>query len=107
MGVRLAGRELAPIDAADVAALEQGDIERGPWDFARGEADHEEPALPGERTQGGFGERPADRIVDDVHALGRDLLEAGAQVVGCGVDRLRGAMGPGKGELFLGGSASD
>ena len=68
MHFRFAGDELAPVDAADVAALEQGEVQRRPRDLARGEADHQQPALPGERAQGRFGQRAADRIVDDVDA---------------------------------------
>src|SRR5271167_3668434 len=100
MRLRLATGELAPIDAPDVAALEQRDIEGRAGNLARREANHQKPPLPGERTQGRFGESAANRIVDDVDAFGRERLEARAHVVACGVDRLRRAIAAGEGELF-------
>src|ERR1700677_2286791 len=101
MRFRLAGGELAPIDAPDVAALEQRDIEWWPRDLARCEANHQKPPFPGERTQSRFGESAANRIVDNVDALGRELLQARAHVIACGVDCLSRAVAAGEGELFL------
>src|ERR1700733_10591251 len=101
MGFRFAPDEFAPIDAPDVAALQQRDIERWTGDFARGEANHQKPPFPGERTQGRFGKRAANRIVDDVDTLWRELLETRAHVIARGVDRLSCAIAAGEGELFL------
>src|SRR3984957_17073823 len=98
MRFRFARGEFAPIDAPDVTTLEQRNVERRAGDLARCEAYHQEPPLPGARTQGGFGQRAAGRIVDDVDALGRELLEAREHIVACGVDRLRRAIAAGENE---------
>ena len=50
MGLRLAREPGAPIDTADVAALEQHQVERKLGDVARRKTDDEEAPLPGERA---------------------------------------------------------
>src|SRR5687767_10417845 len=45
---RLAAGEVAPEDADDRSALEEGEVERQLGDLAGGEADHEEAAAPGD-----------------------------------------------------------
>ena len=66
---RIAARELAPEHADDVAAFKQREVERDFRNFARGKTDHEEASFPRNRTQRGFGEVAADRIIDHIHAL--------------------------------------
>ena len=107
MRFRLAGGEFAPVDAADIAALEQGDVERG-----RGISPDAKPITRSRPFQASersaeFGQRAADRIVNDVDARGRKLLEPRAHVLACGVDRLGRAMAPREGELFVRGRAGD
>ena len=107
MRFRFASGEFAPINAADVAALEQGDVERRAGNLARGEADHHEAPLPGQRPQGRFGQRAANRIVDDVDALGREVLEARAQIVRRRVDRLVRPVAASESKLFVRRCAGD
>ena len=73
IGLGIAGGEGAPEDAADVAALEQGEVERQLRD-AGGEADDEIAALPGDRAQRRLGIVAADRIVDQVRAVRADRV---------------------------------
>src|SRR5690606_18528689 len=70
---RLTCDEGTPEDARDVAALEQGQVERQARD-ARGEADDEVAALPRNRAQRGLGIVAADRVVDQVRAIRADSL---------------------------------
>src|ERR1041385_8153236 len=64
----LAAREVAPEHADKGRALEEREVERQLGDVARSEADHQQPAAPGERAERGLAVRPADRVVDHVHA---------------------------------------
>src|SRR3546814_5264031 len=57
--------ESAPEDARDVAALEQGQVERQARD-ARREADDPVGALPRDRAQRGLGVIAPDRVIDGV-----------------------------------------
>src|SRR6476620_5656333 len=68
MALRIAVHPRAPEYADHVAALEQHEIERQFRNVAGGEADHEKPALPRDRTQRRLGVAPANRIVDDIDA---------------------------------------
>ena len=69
--LRLAAREVAPEDADDRASFQQREVERNLRDLAGREADDEQAAAPGDRSQRRLGVRPADRVVDDVDAAGR------------------------------------
>src|SRR5580704_8573218 len=81
LGLRLALRPRAPDDAADVAALEQHEIERELGYLAGGEADYEIAPLPAERAHRRFGVRPADRVVHHVDAaLATEPPERAAQI---------------------------
>src|SRR3546814_13251107 len=76
---RLARDESAPEDARDVAALEQGQVERQARD-ARREADDQVAALPRDRAQRGLGVIAADRVIDEVRAIRADgFLELARQ----------------------------
>src|SRR3546814_16848012 len=76
---RLARDESAPEDARDVAALEQGQVERQARD-ARREADDQVAALPRDRAQRGPGVIAADRVIDEVRAIRADgFLELARQ----------------------------
>src|ERR1700724_3519462 len=68
--LRIALRPAAPQDAADVAALEQDQVERNFWNRAGGEADHQITSLPAERAQRRLRIVAADRVVDHVNAVG-------------------------------------
>src|SRR3546814_6846691 len=72
---RLARDESAPEDARDVAALEQGQVERQARD-ARGEADDQIAALPRDRAQRGLGIIAADRVIDAVRAIRTEIGRA-------------------------------
>ena len=64
-----------PEHAADVAALEQGEVEREAGDASR-ETDHQETPFPGDAPQRRLGIDTADGIEDDVRAAWADgLLE--------------------------------
>ena len=73
-----------------------------------GEPDHEEAALPGDRSQGGLGVVAADAVVDDVDALAaRQVLRARLQVLARVVDDLVRTAIAADGELLGGGRRGD
>ena len=69
IGFRIARRKGAPEYAADVAAFQQGQVERQLGDPG-GKADHAEPAFPRDRADRRFGIVPADDVIDHVRAFG-------------------------------------
>src|SRR5262245_57422867 len=100
--------EAAPEHAANVAALEQRQIERNAANWPRREADHEQPALPAERAKRSLGEVAADRIEDDVDALcAADLLQAVFQIILRIVEENIGAVLPAELELLVRRGAGD
>ena len=65
----LSRAQCAPEHAADIAALQQRQIERHLRNVAGGESDHQEAAFPGDRAQRGLGIAAADRIENNIGAL--------------------------------------
>ena len=91
--LRLALGKAAPEHADQRGALEQRQVGRQCRDAAAGsEADHQEAAVPGHRTEGFLEEAAADRVVDHVHALALgDFLEAVLEALAAVVDQHVGA----------------
>jgi hypothetical protein len=116
VGLGIAGREGAPEDAAHVAGLEQGEVERKPRD-AGGEADDEVAALPGDGAKRRLAIVAADGIVDDVGARTADrLLElVGERFLAVAVERpariderlVGSSLARGLGFLFRGDGGDD
>ena len=113
--LRVARREGAPEHAADIARLQQSEIQRQARN-ARRKADDEIAPFPGDGSQRRLGIITADRIIDDVRTA---LAERGLELVG---ERLRlilverraridecivSARVPGGGGLFLRGNSGD
>ena len=63
--------EVEELEAEDLDALQQHEVERDPRDHARRVADGHEAAAPAQRPQRGLGEVAADRVDDDVGAVGQ------------------------------------
>ena len=89
-----------PIEADHRSVLDQQMIGRDLGNGARGEAHHDNPALPGDRAQREIEHRPADRIVGDINAatVGQ-LADAVAQRRIFTTERMVGAVLAGDGEL--------
>ena len=66
---RLVHGEAAELEAEDLDALQQHEVERDARDHARRVADGHEPAAPAQRAQRRLGEVAADRVDDDVGAV--------------------------------------
>src|SRR5262249_54365498 len=82
------GVEAPPEHANDRAAFEEWQVERNPWNFASGEANHEVAPIPGHATQRRFRVAAADRIYHHVDALAAgQLLDALLEVFARVVDR--------------------
>src|SRR5437870_3752701 len=71
--LRVARGESSPEDAADVAALQQSQVERESRNAGR-KADNEEPPLPGDAAKRRLGVIAADGIVYDVRASRTDSI---------------------------------
>src|SRR5215510_14509853 len=108
MSLRVTVHPRTPEYADHIAALEQYEVERQLRDVAGGEADHEKPALPRDRTQCRLSVRPADRIVDDIGAAAaRSASKRVLQIICSVVDRIVGAMLFGERQFFVRGCAGD
>src|SRR6185437_11393576 len=89
----------APEEANDVDVLDQREVGGNLRDAARGKADDDDAALPGDRAQARIERIAADGIVDDIDAAtAGDRLDALAEILGNVVDEMigPGAFGDGK-----------
>ena len=84
---RLVRGEVAELEAEDVDALEQHQVEGYPWDGPGGVAHGHEAAAVVQRAQGGLGQVAAHRVDHDVGAAGQGLAQRLAQVAGAVVDQ--------------------
>src|SRR4051794_17682593 len=91
--VRLVRRERRELEAEQLDSLEQHEVQWDPRDDAGGVTDRHEPAAVAHRPQRRLRQVAADRVDDDVGAIGQGGLQALPQVAGRGVDEhLRTAL---------------
>ncbi len=95
MALRVALDGFAPEHADRRRAFDEQQVERDFRDVARGKADDQEAALPGERAYGGLRRVAADAVVDDIDTVSaRERAQAALQSVCRIVRALVGAVRP-------------
>src|SRR5690349_25067183 len=104
----LAGDKRTPEDADNRAAFEQWEIERDTWNLACREANHQEPAIPGDTAQRRLGVVAAYRVINNIHPIAAGerfylLLQVGCAVI----DEFISAMLLADCQLCIGGGGGD
>ena len=81
----------APEHADDLTALKQGQVQRNGGDTGR-EPDDQEAAFPSHRAQAGLGIVAADRVINDIDAIGATgfLKEVGQSLLAVLIERAGG-----------------
>ena len=96
------------VDADHRGAFQQRPVEGQLGDFAAGESNDQDAAVPGDAAHGLVEGVAADRIEDDVGAVPAGQLEdAIADAFAAVVDHRRGAVFPGQSRLLVGADAGD
>ena len=104
----LSRAQCAPEHAADIATLQQRQIERHLRNIAGGKSDHQKAAFPRDRAQRCLGIAAADRVENNVGALAAgEPPQAFLEIFGGVVQAELGAMRFGEFKLFLRRCAGD